>query len=538
MTGPRGAARPEPRVSEVAASCGLVRGLIEDGVAVFRGIPYAAAPVGELRFAPPQLRGPEGKVLDAAGFGLISLQDIDPLPKAMPGTEHNFYASDARAGEDCLNLNIWTPDTGGSAPVLVWIHGGAFLYGSGTGAWIDGHAHARQHGIVVVTINYRLGILGGLYLGDLMPGHCDFGLQDQIMALRWVQENIGAFGGDPTRVTVGGQSAGAMSAASLLAAPAARGLFARAIVESGHADAQITVQAASEAAVRALHSLHIEPDAPDVLEQLRALSIFRIAEAQRELGVGARIFPLVGDGVILPVDPFAAITAGSAAGVDLMIGTTREEHRLFEITGWASPADTVEGALASLIPQAGLRAEAARMYLAVADETEAGTAVIQRLIATEHGWAEPARRLAAAHAASGGRTYHYEFAWGWPADGSAAGAAHLADLPFFFGNLHQPGVREFLGRDDSSGQASAEIARRVSAAVAQFVTSGDLTDSALGKWPAFTPASRVTMVLDRKSGAATDHVAERLDFWEAHRAETAAPLDSVGTSANLVRGQR
>ena len=153
--------RPQ-RIIDVSASGGLVRGRVEDAIAVFRGIRYAAAPTGQLRFAPPQPVAREDTDPDATEFGFISPQDLDPLPKAVPGAEHNFYASGARAGEDCLNLNIWTPQTRGHAPGLVWIHGGAFLYGSGTGAWIDGASHAREHGIVVVAINYRLGILGGL----------------------------------------------------------------------------------------------------------------------------------------------------------------------------------------------------------------------------------------------------------------------------------------------------------------------------------------------------------------------------------------
>jgi para-nitrobenzyl esterase len=527
--------RPQPGFIDVSAPCGRVRGRVEHGIAVFRGIRYAAAPTGDLRFAPPQPPSRQEAVPDATEFGFISLQDIDPLPKALPGTEHNFYASDARAGEDCLNLNIWTPGTSGHAPVLVWIHGGAFLYGSGTGAWTDGASQAREHGIVVVTINYRLGILGGLYLGDVEPGHCDFGLQDQIMALKWVRENIADFGGDPSRVTVGGQSAGAMSTAALLAAPDARGLFARAIVESGHADATITVDRAREATAKALRRLGVDPGAPDVLGRLRSRSIFRIADAQRELGVAARIFPLVGDGLVLPADPLEAIAAGSARDVDLMIGTTREEHRLFEITGWAGQAPAIEASLAALVPEAGVRAEAVRMYRAVAERTGAGPAVIARMIATEHGWAEPARRLAAAHASCGGRAYLYEFAWGWPARGPGVGAAHLADLPYFFGNLHQPGVAEFLG-DDGTGPAAAEVARQVSSAVAQFVTSGDLAGSALGQWPAFTPDDRVTMVMDRQSAAVSGHIAERLDFWEAHRAGTAAPLDSIGELVHPVQG--
>jgi para-nitrobenzyl esterase len=541
MAGAEDADRPQPGVIDVSAPCGEVRGRIGPGIAAFRGIRYAAAPTGQLRFAPPQPAPRAATRIDATQFGLVSLQDIDPLPKAIPAAEHNFYAAGAQAGEDCLNLNVWTPDTSGRAPVLVWIHGGAFLYGSGTGAWIDGTAHAREHGLVVVTLNYRLGLLGGLYLGDAEPGHCDFAIQDQIMALRWVQENIAAFGGDPARVTVGGQSAGAMSAVALLAAPAARGLFARAIVESGHADATVSVETARAATAKALKSLHIEPGAPDVLARLRALSVFRIADTQRELGIEARIFPLVGDGYVLPADPFAAIAAGSAKDVDLMIGTTREEHRLFEITGWAGPAPAIETTLAGLVPDPATRAAAVTLYQAVAEEISAeetstaragaDEAVVTRLIATEHGWAEPARRLAAAHASSGGRTYLYEFAWGWPAQNDGVGAAHLADLPYFFANLHQPGVPGFLG-EKGQGPAAAEVARQASSAVAQFITHGDLTSGLLPPWPPFTPDGRHTMVIDRHPAAVAGHIAERLDFWETHRAGTAAPLDSIGTPAD------
>jgi para-nitrobenzyl esterase len=531
MAGAEDADRPQPAVIDVSAPCGEVRGCVEQDVATFRGIRYAAAPTGQLRFAPPRPAPRAATRIDATQFGLISLQDIDPLPQAIPAAEHNFYAAGATAGEDCLNLNVWTPDTGGRAPVLVWIHGGAFLYGSGTGAWIDGTAHAREHGLVVVTLNYRLGLLGGLYLGDTEPGHCDFALQDQIMALRWVQENIAAFGGDPARVTVGGQSAGAMSTVALLAAPAARGLFARAIVESGHADATVSVETARAATARALKSLRIEPGAPDVLARLRALSIFRIADTQRELGIGARIFPLVGDGQVLPADPFIAIAAGSARDVDLMIGTTREEHRLFEITGWADEAPAIETTLAGLVPDPATRAAAVTLYQAVAGQTGADEAVVTRLISTEHGWAEPARRLAAAHASSGGRTYFYEFAWGWPAQGDGVGAAHLADLPYFFGNLHQPGVPGFLG-EEGQGPAAAEVARQVSSTVAQFVTHGDLTSGLLPPWPPYTSDGRQTMVIDRHPAAVAGHIAERLDFWEQHRAGTAAPLDSIGSPAD------
>ncbi len=149
------------RTSDLTAPCGTVHGAIERGVHTFRGIPYALPPVGPLRFAPPQ-PAPAVERIDATRFGPISLQDIDPLPEALPGTEHNFYAAGIRTDEDCLTLNVWTADPTGQAPVYVYIHGGGFLCGSGTGDWIDGANHAREHGIVVVTLNYRLGLLGNL----------------------------------------------------------------------------------------------------------------------------------------------------------------------------------------------------------------------------------------------------------------------------------------------------------------------------------------------------------------------------------------
>ncbi len=265
-----------------------------DGVAVFRGIPYAQSPVGKLRFAPP-VPAATGALHDATGFGPISIQDIDPLPLALPGTENNFYAPGAVASEDCLNLNVWSPGLSGRAPVLVWIHGGAFLCGSGTGSWLDGTRQARDNGLVVVTLNYRLGYLGGLYLGDYGAERSNLALQDQLLALRWVRDNVAAFGGDPDCVTIGGQSAGAMAAAALVVAPAARGLFGRAIIESGHLDAIIDVGTARATTAFLLDRLGIDAIG-DVLAQLRQLSSFRITAVQRELGISRRAFPLVGDG--------------------------------------------------------------------------------------------------------------------------------------------------------------------------------------------------------------------------------------------------
>jgi para-nitrobenzyl esterase len=512
--------------TEVDAPCATVVGLVDDGVHVFRGIPYAQPPVGALRFAPPEPLTRQDHI-DATRFGAVSLQEIDPLPLAVPGTEHNFYTLDVVASEDCLSVNVWTADPDGSAPVYVYIHGGAFLYGSGTGPWISGANLAKHHGIVVVTLNYRLGLLGGLYLGDYDRRSSNLALQDQIQALRWVQENIAAFGGDTSRVTVGGESAGAMSVIALLTAPAARGLFQRAVVESGHADAMMTVEQARSSTTRVLEALHIDPSAPDVLDRLRAVSTFRIGAVQREFGIAVRTFPLVTDEYVLPSDPLGEIGDGCARDIDLVLGSMREEDRLFTITGWGGGERSIESTVSGLLPDAVSRERAVAMYEALRS-ADADDDAITYWITGDHGWGEPLRRLALAHSSSGGRTYHYEFAWASAARDGAVGAAHLVDLPFFFGNLDAPGVTDLLGEEARTDLETLALGQDVSATLAEFVRSGDLSSSPVGVWRPFTATDRATMILDRGSELVVDHLAERLDFWADQHGVSAAPLSALG----------
>ncbi|RBP14315.1 para-nitrobenzyl esterase [Roseiarcus fermentans] len=508
----------EPPIAQADAPAGRFRGLVHDGVAVFRGLRYAAAPIGPLRFAPPVPAARIDGACDAFAAGPISIQDIDPLPLALPGTEDNYYAPGAVASEDCLNLNVWTPDLAGRAPVLVWIHGGAFLCGSGSGLWIDGTRHARDNGLVVVTINYRLGYLGGLFLGDYDARRSNLALQDQALALRWVKDNIAAFGGDPDRVTVGGHSAGAMSAAALVVAPQSRGLFRRAIIESGHLDAFIDVAAARETTRYILQRLGVDAGG-DTLGALGRVSTFRLTALQRELGMSRRAFPLVGDDVTLPADPMAALAA--RPDVDILIGTTSEEDRLFAVTGWAPPALGLRPTLARFLRDGGARAEAEALYAPALAERGGDPVALTHLIATEHSWAEPARRLAAVHAAAGGRAYLYEFAWASSALDGRVGAAHLVDLPFLFDNLDAPGVGELLGEAGSAPPAR-RLAREFSAAAAAFARSGEP-----GDWPPFTPSNRATRVFAATSRVEIDRLAARLDFWERNRAHSAPALSTL-----------
>ena len=388
---------------------------------------------------------------------------------------------------------------------------------------MDGTRQARENGIVVVTFNYRLGYLGGLFLGDYDEKRSNLGLQDQILALRWVRDNIAAFGGDSDLATIGGHSAGAMSAAALVTAPAARGLFRRAIIESGHLDAIIDVAKARETTGIILERLGIDTDG-DVLDQLRRLSTFCIAAVQRELGLSRRAFPLVGDNVVLPSDPMTALAERN--DVDILIGTTSEEDRLFAVTGWAPAAGGLAATLARYLHDAAARAEAEAIYAPVLAQRGGDQVALTHLIATDHSWAEPARRLAAVHSAAGDRAYHYEFSWASSALDGRVGAAHLVDLPFFFDNLDAPGVSEFLG-DAGREEAAARLAHNLGAAVAGFVRSGD-PSGPFGDWPAFTPTARATQVLGATSGLEVDRLVGRLDFWQRNRGNCVPALSTLG----------
>src|SRR5438477_9149816 len=219
----------------VETTAGKVQGTVADGVHVFKGIPFGAPPVGELRFRPPQPAPCWEGVRQCQDYGRVALQSPSPL-------ERLFSARAPEMDEDCLSLNVWTPACdGGKRPVMVWIHGGAFVTGSSATPWYDGSTFARD-GVVVVTINYRLGVFGFLHV----DGQGNNGILDQVLALEWVRDNIAAFGGDPDNVTAFGESAGAMSVGTLLGMPVAKNLFAKAIPQSG-AGHNVKTEAEAEA---------------------------------------------------------------------------------------------------------------------------------------------------------------------------------------------------------------------------------------------------------------------------------------------------
>ncbi len=339
---------------------GRVRGSIEKGAAVFLGIPFAAAPVGEARFAPPAPPERWEGTRDALAYGATALQ---------PDQEFTLIPEPTVEGDNCLNLNVFTPDPGTSGlPVLVWIHGGGFFAGCSASPWYRGERFARD-GVVLVSVNYRLGMEGFLSVED---GGANRGVLDWLAALEWVQQNIEGFGGDPLKVTVAGQSAGGVAAALLLSMPRARGLLGRAICMSG----PVTLLRTTEQAHETARAVGEDLGTRLTRNALSKVPIDRLLEAQARLmpvgpggtpdlqafgRSGPGMLPLAPcvDGDIVPGDPLEAVRAGSGASSDLMAGTTTEEFNMvFALLGGDTDDDAVDRAL----KEAGLSAQDARAY--------------------------------------------------------------------------------------------------------------------------------------------------------------------------------
>lgn len=496
---------------EVTVTSGLVRGEEQDGIARFLGIPYAAPPFGEHRFAPPAPVVPWQGVRPATEYG-------PTVPKGdYPPQYARLLAEQVIPGDDCLNLNVWAPAPleGGGRPVLVWIHGGSFMNGSGSVLEYDGSGFARD-GVVCVTINYRLAADGFLSFEDAAEtGSANRGLQDQVAALQWVRDNIAAFGGDPGRVTVAGESAGAMSVTTLLAMPSARGLFTQAITESGAAAHTLTPDIGAKVRTFLAEAMGIEP----TREAFRAADLTRLVQAASDLVVEVQTTPdpvrwgslalsllpfaPVVDGTVLPEHPLDAFASGAANDVAVLTGTNREESRLFMVApGVIDLIDepTLQGAAAAY----GLSPEGVERYRANRPGSSPGD--VMAAYVTDWFFMIPSLRHAEAREDGGGSTWVYRFDYPHQADNNGFGAAHAVEIPFVFDTLGLDQTAALIGANPS--RAVAETAHGI---WVSFVATGD------PGWPAYTRSRRTVGVIAETLTVVDDPNGDERVLWDGVR---------------------
>ncbi len=501
----------DPEILDVRTPRGPVRGLSRDGIARFAGIPFAQAPTGPLRFRPPVATSPHQDVLDATSFREVSPQNPSMMDALFGGESEPW-------DEDCLHLNVWTPTVTprDPLPVMVWIHGGGFEMGSGSSPLYEGGSFARN-GVVYVSFNYRLGSLGFLELGHLDPalsGSGSVGLLDQVEALRWVAENIAAFGGDPDNVTVFGESAGAMSVAALLTLPSARGLFHKAITQSGalqaFADPAHAAMVADEfmgfAGVGSVTELQAVP-VTELLGAHAKMSAARIADPEsfiKRFGTSLAFLPFrpVADGATVPADPFAEAAEGRAANVPLVVGTNLEEWKLFALM---TPPPEDRDALAERIRVLGADAH---QVLDAYDRDHPGATVaeLQSAVFTDVVFRVPASRLADAHVRHA-PVWQYRFDWRSPAMGGLLGAAHAIEIPFVFDMVTDHRLHVMVGPE-----APSALAQAMHRAWVSFARDGEPRFDSL-QWSPLSDAGRPVLCIDEESEVREDPLAASLRCW-------------------------
>ncbi|GAB3615827.1 carboxylesterase/lipase family protein [Okibacterium endophyticum] len=500
---------------------GVVIGESDGDVSVWRGIPYADAPVGALRWRAPKPVVPWKGVRDATAFGAVSCQ----IPSRQPGS----LRASVPQSEDCLSLNVWSPaapsaGTGTALrPVLVWIHGGSQTVGAGSLPDFSGRFLSGNGDIVVVTINYRLGALGWADFSSFRRGRHGFdsnlGLRDQVAALEWVQRNIRAFGGDPRRVTIMGESSGGTAITTLMATPAAAGLFRAAVAQSPVAAAVYDRELSAERAARLLQILSVEPRE---VERLREVPVPRLLRAMSALvdentleRPGTLALGPVVDGAYLPRHPLEVLAAGQAHPVPLMIGTTRDEAELF---AFGDPPllplrhRQTDGLIARLEAEvraagradaAGVRERLQRVYGA-----RLGRGA-RHALAADWTFTMPSLRAADGHAGAA-PTFVYRYDYVPPALAlTGFGATHGTELPLFFGTLDAPIGRLLvtLGGRGALRKRSAQMQNGLIA----FVRAGD------PGWPRYSPASRAARLFGRRI-VDTEHPAtDRMPAWDGIR---------------------
>lgn len=483
VPGPRRDAAPLATVRS-----GRLRGQVEDNVTVFRGIPYGADTRAR-RFLPALPEAPWRGVRDASAYGSAAPQG----------------GSDGPGSEDCLYLNVWTPALrdGGQRPILFYIHGGAYNTGSGSDPLYDGGALCRRGDVVVVTVNHRLNVFGYMYLGAFddpaLAGSGNVGQLDLVQALQWVRQHAQEFGGDATNITVFGQSGGGAKIATLMAMPAARGLFQRAWTMSGQQVTAAGPRAARQRAAIAMQAVNARDVAAlRALPTEALLAATRARDPSRVEDTGLYFGPVL-DGQVLPVHPFWPEAAAQSAGIPMVIGNTHDETRAFLgndpanfALSWDSlPARLEKEQYVDLLPSVVI-ARYRQLY-----PHYTPSQVFFAATTAGRSWRGAVEELEA-RARQQAPTWAYQLDWGSPLEGGRFGAFHTLDIPLVFDTTHQPGSRTGEGAD------AVQLAAVMSTALIAFARHGDPNHAGLARWDRYSLARRETMLFDVASRQADD----------------------------------
>jgi para-nitrobenzyl esterase len=463
-------------------------------VSVFKGIPYGTAN----RFEAPRKAESWTGVRNTANFGPAAPQ---PAFTAPPPALAEIITDPGPMGEDCLVLNIWTPATDSAKrPVMVWLHGGGFSYGSGASPAYAGTELAAKRDVVVVTVNHRLNLFGYLYLAQLGGGRYadsgNAGMLDIVLALEWVRDNIAVFGGDPDNVTIFGESGGGWKVSTLMAMPAAQGLFHKAIVQSGPFLRAMTPDRATQVAVAVLSRLGLQPNQAGELENL---PMGRLLEGVYAIPGGPLAITPVVDGRSVPTHPFHPVAPAISAGVPLLIGSTATETTLLE-----PPPDHLDDSalLAKTKERMGLDDAAAERLLAVYKKTHGDNVEAWLALASDNFMRINSIRQAEAKAAQNAApAYMYLFTWRTPAFDGKLRSPHALEIPFVFDH---PDVWPSF----TAGEQRYALADKMSAAWTEFARTGKPSHPELPDWPTYTTDRRATMIFDNECRVADDPYGE------------------------------
>lgn len=479
----------------IETESGKLQGYIDQGIKIFKGIPFAEPPLGDLRFKPPVKKRPWEGILDATEYGPFGIQNHGVLMDFL----HRLFGQELQESEDCLTLNIWTPAIDGKKrPVMVWLHGGAFIGGGSATVAYDGEPLAIRGDVVVVSTNYRLGAFGFLYIPGITA---NAGMLDQIAALEWIQKNIGIFGGDPNNITIFGQSAGGCSGITLIGMPTAKGLFNKVIAQSSPIlQLNPTIKSTNDL----MKKLGLK--ARDIAT-LRELKTEDIIEAQREIlkeneeadeGEFMDFRPSIdNEGGTLPIHPLEALKKGEGKNIDILIGCNEEEQKTIILDPNLKNlnAERLESLIASSLRPLNLAHESkvliqkyenARKDLLPINPVDICIAILSDLV-----FRIPDIHIAEAQSKHNSNVYFYIFTWPSPL---VKGACHSVEIPFVFGTVDLPGMKYLVGK----GPEVKTLSERIMDTWIAFARNGNPNHGNIPEWSEYNAEKRATMMMGKE----------------------------------------